>query len=401
MLTWKNITSRLSLGSTRRLSSAATNVKTPVTGTSFVSNEIFHANAGIQVKDESAFHGHTPSRLFVGATPIKVVGDVKMGMTVPNADLQKTKEWSAADVAEIKKQLHEHSGVLTFTNQSADLSPQEHMDFASRFGELEVHTAVKGIPGYPEVMQIEREPTSEVIFGEDFHSDHSFQRFPASYSFLRMTAEVSPYGTNNTQFANTIQAYNDLSPLMKQIVNNLWVSHSATKAYGEKDSGDKGGHKGNSLYAMKETKSMELTGKKPIADQHHPVVITHSESGESALFISETFTNGIVGMTHAEGSELIMLLQRHITQDKYLFDVGYEANQVTMWDNRQLIHRGLINDTSCRRVIQRVSVSSGHIPVALHEMKSANGDFQKALAAAVQRKATDVMSKLAPGETWN
>lgn len=51
--------------------------------------------------------------------------------------------------------------------------------------------------------------------------------------------------------------------------------------------------------------------------------------------------------------ELIMLLENHISQDKYLFEVAYEPNQVTMWDNRQLIHKGLVNDTSCKRVIQR------------------------------------------------
>ena len=48
-------------------------------------------------------------------------------------------------------------------------------------------------------MEIQRLPTAKVVFGEDYHSDHSFQEYPASYSFLRATNEVSPYGTNNTQ----------------------------------------------------------------------------------------------------------------------------------------------------------------------------------------------------------
>lgn len=44
---------------------------------------------------------------------------------------------------------------------------------------------------------------------------------------------MTPYGTNNTVFANTIDAYEDLSDTMKGIVNKLRVSHSATKAYGD------------------------------------------------------------------------------------------------------------------------------------------------------------------------
>lgn len=351
--------------------------------------------SSIDILSSTPFHGQTPSRLFEGATPIRECPESgrKMGLICPNVDLRMNQHWSEDDKREMQLQLHAHKGVLTFPNQSADLSPQDHVDFAKHFGEVEVHSAVKGIEGFPEVMEIQREPTSEVIFGEDFHSDHSFQTWPASYSFLRATDEVTPYGTNNTQFANTIDAYADLSPLMKDLLRNLWVSHSATKAYGEAEQGDKGGHKGNSLYAMRETKGMELTGKAPLPDEHQPVVLAHPATGEPALFISETFTNGIVGMTHREGMELIMLLQSHITQDKYLFEVAYEQNQVTMWDNRQLIHKGLANDFSSRRVIQRVSVSSGHTPIALHEWEAANGDRAQALALAQQRKATDAMAQ--------
>ena len=343
-------------------------------------------NSSVNVITDTPFYGQTPSRLFEGAQVVKEVGDRKMGLWCPNVDLQKTKHWSAADVSEIRKQLHDHRGVLTFPNQSSDLSPRDHMDFASHFGEMEIHNAVKGLPGYPEVMEIQREPTSKVIFGEDMHSDHSFQEWPASYSFLRATDEVSPYNTNNTQFANMIDAYSDLSPLMKDLVSKLKVSHSATKAYGDPEKDGKGSHKGNSLFAMKETKSMELTGNDSLPDQHHPVVIAHPVHGQPALFISKTFTNGIVGMTPREGMELIMLLERHCSQEKYLFEIAYEPNQVTMWDNRQLIHKGLINDTSCRRVIQRVSVSSGHIPVALSEWQAADGNFDNALTAALVRK---------------
>ena len=73
---------------------------------------------------DSVHYGHNPSRLFEGSQVLKQVGDRKMGLSCPNVDLKKSAEWSEADVAEIKKQLHEHSGVLTFPNQSEDLSPQ-------------------------------------------------------------------------------------------------------------------------------------------------------------------------------------------------------------------------------------------------------------------------------------
>ena len=40
-----------------------------------------------------------------------------------------------------------------------------------------------------------------------------------------------------------------------------------------------------------------------IPDCIHPVVVRHPETGRDAVFISETFTNGIVGMTAREGLE--------------------------------------------------------------------------------------------------
>ena len=46
----------------------------------------------------------------------------------------------------------------------------------------------KGLPGCPEILEIVRERGVSIIFGEEWHSDHSFQPLPASFSFLRATA---------------------------------------------------------------------------------------------------------------------------------------------------------------------------------------------------------------------
>ncbi len=107
---------------------------------------------------------------------------------------------------------------------------------------------------------------------------------------------------------------------------------------------------------------MKVKSRTPIPDEIHPVVISHPLTGEFALFVSETFTNGIVGMDEVEGMEFIMFLQKLITQKKLVFEIPHSPNQVTMWDNRQLIHRALKNDSSSRRVIHRVSVSCGKRP---------------------------------------
>jgi len=72
-------------------------------------------------------------------------------------------------------------------------------------------------------------------------------------------------------------------------------------------------------------------------------------------------------MTAREGLELTQLIQRHVTQECFRVEVAYEPFQLTMWDNRQLIHRGLTNDNSSRRIIQRASVSAGARPRATRD----------------------------------
>ena len=61
-----------------------------------------------------------------------------------------------------------------------------------------------------------------------------------------------------------------------------------------------------------------------IPDVIHPVVVRHPETGRDAIFISETFTNGIVGMTRDEGRELTMLIQNHVTRPEFRVEVAYE-----------------------------------------------------------------------------
>ena len=63
-----------------------------------------------------------------------------------------------------------------------------------------------------------------------------------------------------------------------------------------------------------------------IPDVIHPVVVRHPETGRDAIFISETFTNGIVGMTRDEGRELTMLIQNHVTRPEFRVEVAYDRS---------------------------------------------------------------------------
>ena len=289
------------------------------------------------------------------------------GLRVPNCDLTKAAQFTKDDVAAIKSVIQDVRGILTFPNQR-DLHPKDHVAFAAHFGVPEKHMVANGLPDHPEILEIVREKDAQIVFGEEWHSDHSFQPLPASYSFLRATAQVTPYGTNNTEFAHCEAAWDAYSDTMKQVLLPLDAYHSAGKAYG--DGAKYGKTTPNSREAMLETSSMTFAVEKEeeiIPDCIHPVVVRHPETGRDAVFISETFTNGIVGMTPREGLEMTRLIQNHVTQPQFRVQVAYEPHQLAMWDNRSLIHRGLQDDTSAKRVIQRASVSMFEPPVATRD----------------------------------
>ena len=168
--------------------------------------------------------------------------------------------------------------------------------------------------------------------------------------------------------SRTQVAWDSFSDTMKQLLLPLDAYHSAGKAYG--DGAKYGKTTPNSREAMLETSSMTFLVEKEeeiIPDCIHPVVVRHPETGRDAVFISETFTNGIVGMTAREGLEMTRLIQNHVTQSQFRVQVAYEPHQLAMWDNRSLIHRGLQDDTSAKRVIQRASVSMAAPPVATRD----------------------------------
>jgi len=298
---------------------------------------------------------------------IKVTDGRKMGLIMPNVDLTTCHDWSIEDKQVLIDAIHDNGGVLAFTNQKPSLSVNDHAAFANLFGTPAIHAAVEGLPGYPQITEIVRETSAETIFGEEWHSDLSFYSQPASFSILRMTGECTPYGTNNTQCVNTIHAWKDFSPWMKQQLLPLEAYHSCIKAYGNPEvyGPETGAQSTNSLGAMQQTKTMKLADQLSLPnDVLHPVVTVHPDTGKECPFVSSTFTNGIKGMPLQEGRDLIQAAQDLMVEEKYLFEVPHEPHQVTMWDNRQLIHRALCNDRSCRRVIHRISIGMGMSPLS-------------------------------------
>jgi len=93
-------------------------------------------------------------------------------------------------IGKIRAALLEHQ-VIFFRDQH--LTPEQHLGFGRRFGELQIHEFVGGMAEYPEILEVRKEPEETRNFGCGWHTDVSYLERPALGSVL-YALDVPDYG---------------------------------------------------------------------------------------------------------------------------------------------------------------------------------------------------------------
>ena len=243
-------------------------------------------------------------------------------------------------VAEIRAALVEHQ-VIFFRDQ--DLSPARQVAFGRRFGPLNIHPYVRGMEGYPEVMEIIKEPGDKTNFGGGWHSDTSFLERPAIGSILH-AIELPEWG-GDTLFSSQVAAYEALSPGMKATLEDLRAVHSAGREYSAQ------GHS-----AQKRSSMSVAEAEGAVGEFIHPVVLAHPESGRKALYVNPAFTMRFEGWTKRESKPLLDFLFEHCRYEGYTCRFAWKPGSVAFWDNRQVWHFALNDYPGQRRHMRRVTV---------------------------------------------
>ena len=123
-----------------------------------------------------------------------------LGAEIHGADLSRA--LSDAQFAEIQSALA-HFGVIFFRDQS--LTPEQHIDFAERWGPINVNRFFRPVAGYPMIAEVVKEPHQITNIGGDWHTDHSYDHAPALGSIL-YAHEVPAVG-GDTLYASMYLAY--------------------------------------------------------------------------------------------------------------------------------------------------------------------------------------------------
>lgn len=269
-----------------------------------------------------------------------------LGAELHGVDLSKT--LSNREFDTIHRAFLDHQ-VIFFRDQK--LTPEQHLAFARKFGELDIHPFAAGHKDHPEILPIIKEAHDHntVNFGGSWHSDVTFYEKPALGSIL-YALDVPKTG-GDTLWANMYLAYEALSDGLKETLDGMKAVHKASRAYGLNSRTTK--------RAKEVSKpSMQVRSSKDEAEKEviHPVIRTHPETGRKLLFVNANFVHRFVGWTEKESESLLTYLWEHATRPAFTCRFRWQKGSIAFWDNRCTQHLALNDYHGQRREMQRVTV---------------------------------------------
>ena len=231
-------------------------------------------------------------------------------------------------------------GVIVVRDQN--LTPEQHLAAARRFGKINVNRFFTPVDGHSEVAEVRKEPDQKRNIGSKWHTDHSYDDVPALGSMI-YALEVPPAG-GDTLFANMSLAYETLSDGMKTLLSTLEAVHSSRHVFGP-------GYKANP-----DVSDRFRNAEQAVQDAVHPVVIRHPDTGLKVLYVNPTFTVRFNDWTEEESKPLLDYLYAHAAKPEFSCRVQWREGSLGLWDNRATWHMALNDYPGHRRLMHRVTI---------------------------------------------
>jgi len=243
------------------------------------------------------------------------------------------------DLAKKIRHVFLDNGVIFIKNQS--LTSQQFLNFAKKMGNPVEYPFVKGLEGFPEIIEVKKLEHEKHNFGGVWHSDTTYLDCPPMGSML-LSKEIPPYG-GDTLFACQYAAYEALSGTMQRMLDGLKGISSSSKADVSKTREDRIKSDGNEYAPKSFTNS-------------HPLIRTHPETGRKALYVNVAHTIGIEGLTDAESAPLLSFLFEHQVKPEFTCRWVWEPNCLAFWDNRCTQHNPINDYHGFKRILHRITL---------------------------------------------
>ena len=240
------------------------------------------------------------------------------------------------------RQVFGQYAVIFFRNQN--LSPENEIRFAKRWGEINTNRFFSSVEGYPQIALVVKEPDQKNNIGGSWHTDHSYDIAPALGSML--FAHEVPVSGGDTVFASMYKAYDMLSDGLKSTLSNLRARHSSAHVFGAARAAN-----GNDD-TVGRIKNPEAATQEAI----HPVVISHPETGRRSLYVNPGFTLGFEGWSDEESKPLLEYLYAHAARPEFTCRFQWKAGSIAFWDNRATWHLAVNDYQGHRRMMHRITI---------------------------------------------
>ena len=240
-------------------------------------------------------------------------------------------------IDEIRQALHDFK-VIFFRDQQ--LTAEQHVAFARRFGELEIHPFIPGNTTVPELVRFEKSAETGG-YENTWHHDVTWRECPSMGAILR--AVHVPDAGGDTLFSDMYAAYEGLDDETKAQIDELDATNDFLRAFG---------------VGLDEEKRREMRERYPIMT--HPIVARHPATGRKHLYVNGIFTTGVVGPDgpwdpqHSE--ELLQRLFAQAETVEYQCRFHWEPNSIAFWDNRAVQHYAASDYWPQVRVMERASI---------------------------------------------
>lgn len=249
-----------------------------------------------------------------------------VGVKVERVDLAACLE--AQDISWIP-QLVVDKSVVVFPRQF--LTNKQQVALTRSFGQPQTYPVTQYVGRtQPEVMRISNMRADDQLIGlqeddsfEEWHTDGSWN---AVNTATLLYSVVSPSEGGATRFANTTQAYNDLSDEDKKLIEPLRAVHSMKHLV--------------SLERERNPDKPPLTPEEEerMPDVSQPLAPAHPETGKRSLLLGSHIVKEIEGHPSAWWRPLLDRLLRHATQDTYVYTHTWADGDLVIWDNRATMH---------------------------------------------------------------
>lgn len=236
--------------------------------------------------------------------------------------------------------------VVFFRNH--DITPEQQIAFARRFGEIHHHPFMKGMDDYPDILEIIKDKDDTHTFGSVWHTDQMFSPEPAKATMLY--ARETPAFGGDTLFASMYLAYDALSDAMKSMLDGAetWSVGNNFKQSGGADRRET--YRGNANMADK----VRDPGN-TITEAAHPLFRTHPETGRKGLYIG-SHAQTLVGFRDEEAEPIMTFLRAHAVRPEFTCRFRWEPGSLALWDNRCVQHHAVADYPGQRRRMHRITI---------------------------------------------